>query len=377
MRSVRALAAGVAVAALVSPLTASAAEPAPIIVFYAPADSPADVAEARTALNRVALQRGTALVDLSPAADVPPSATRDLSRGIEAYHNFQYEDSLGHLDTGLAEAAQTGADGLDVSELSDLLLYRALAYTQTGDTASAWDEFVKAAVIDPTRQLDPVRFPPRVVETYLRAVDSVTAGAWGTVTIEVPDACEVRFDGRNIDPKGPLSTAWGEHYLRVSCTGYPAYGAVIAVDRVEMTVTPPLEKPLRPTLLDARTLATERGATALIWAVVTVSAGAPPTLRMAFVDAASGSERGSVTTNVGGSAGGRKEIGAAAEKLIDDIITPTIQIVETPAGRSWYEHPLFWGAVGVAVTAAILLPFAIDDSAATGFEVRPGGALPP
>jgi hypothetical protein len=99
---------------------------------------------------------------------------------------------------------------------------------------------------------------------------------------------------------------------------------------------------------------------------------------MRLVDAASGSERGSVTASVGGNSGGRKEIAAAADKLIDDVVSPPVTIIETPPPASpWYKHPLFWGAVGVAVTAAILLPFTIDDGGANGFDVRPGGALPP
>ena len=188
----RRLAAALACAwVLALPHRASAGSP-PIIVFVGPSDGPPEVAEARQALDGLARRRGTVLIDLTPKPPAKPRARSHLRRGVDAYLAFKYDDALRAFDLGLAEAAATGADGLDPSQLSDLLLYRALTEAQRGDSTKAWDDFVRSAAVDPTRRLDPVRFPPRASETFTRAVGAVSAGVQTAARFRGDDVADRR-----------------------------------------------------------------------------------------------------------------------------------------------------------------------------------------
>ncbi|HTM23467.1 MAG TPA: hypothetical protein VL172_23250, partial [Kofleriaceae bacterium] len=183
----RLLAAWAAVAAhLALGHPAGAAEPAPILYAWAAADAPPVALEARAAVDEMARRRGTALIDRSPPAPASPDAPGLLRGAIEDYQAFRYEQALDKLERALDEAARTGAAGLTPTELSDLLIYRALVQEQRGDKTRAWDDFVRAAVIDPTRRLDPVRFSPRTVESFTRATDKVAAEAPVDLTLDAP-----------------------------------------------------------------------------------------------------------------------------------------------------------------------------------------------
>ena len=52
-------------------------------------------------------------------------------------------------------------------------------------------------------------------------------------------------------------------------------------------------------------------------------------------------------------------------------------VVETIAPVPWYRKPWLWGVAGAVVASAILIPFVIDSESSGGFDVRPGGAVPP
>src|SRR5688500_10024013 len=140
-----------AIAALVAAPRAAAEPPppTPLVVFYAaPELGPARIA-VRGALGGAAQRRGTAMADLSPPDEPSASAALQLRRAIEAYQDFRYAEALASADSGLTEAAATGGLGLSSADLSDLLLYRALALGERGDATRAWDDFIRAATLDP------------------------------------------------------------------------------------------------------------------------------------------------------------------------------------------------------------------------------------
>jgi hypothetical protein len=362
----------------VFPGVARAQEPPPIIVFHAPANPPEAVARARTALHRVARERGTAVIDLSPVAEPPAEAARHLGQAIEAYHNFKYDAAHESLQRALAEAGDTGARGLSASELTDIYLYSALVAAQRGDSTRSWDHFVHAATIDPTRRLDPVRFPPRVIESYQRAIDAVAAAGRASIKIAVDASCAVAIDARAASPGSAVRVAQGHHYVRVDCPGHLAHGARLMISEAEVVIAPALEAPVRPTPERAVEVASERGARTVILALAQVSSGAQPTLRLRLLDARTGKERASVFTRIGESAAA--DIRGAVQDLIDQVVAPAPAIVfgvSGPAGPSpWYGRPWVWGVAGAAVTTAILLPFVLRSDDVSGFRVTPRGELP-
>lgn len=357
---------------------ARAEEPAPLVVLYAPPSAPASVSRARTALGQAARERGTVVIDLSPVAEPPPEAAQSLRRGIEAYHNFKYDVAHDELQRALQEAQQTGAAGLTSSELTDIYIYSALVASQRGDSTITWDNFIAAAAIDPTRRLDPVRFPPRVIESYQRALDAVAAAERSDVTVQVDAHCAVLFDARPARPMEAIRVARGPHYLRVICPGHAPYGARLNVSDPSPVIKPALDAPLPPTLDRVIDLALERGGRTVIFAHVTVSRGAEPTLTMQLVDVETRQEKSRIFSSVRADSRAATDIRRALQGLIDAVIAPPRNRLVTPSAPApWYRKPWVWGVAGAAVTAAVLLPFVVGSDPSPGFSVRPGGQLPP
>jgi tetratricopeptide (TPR) repeat protein len=348
----------------------AAPEGPPLVVFHAdPVDATA--VRARTALAQAAERLGAALVDLSPAPEPAPEAPLHLRRAIEAYHDFHYPDALASADAGVAEATRTGAAGLSATDLSDLLIYRALAYTEQGDAARAWDDFVRAAALDPSRKLDPVRFPPRVVESFGRAAKSVLSTPPATLVVEAPDGCEVRVDGRDTSGQRAITVMRGEHYLRVMCAGYERYGAAVLVAAERHQVAPALRarRPAGPA--EARALARERGIRRVVWAAL---GGRRPLLTLQLYAGDAARPRTAAAVGLSGERA-VPAIGSALERLVAPPVAPVV--VEKAPPTPWYRRPWLWGVAGAVVASAILVPFVIDTDAPGGFDLHPSGALPP
>lgn len=339
---------------------AVAAEPAPLLLFY----SSAKADDARAAVEGVARRNGTAFLDLSPVDPPPPKAGQYLSRAIDAYHDLKYDTALSQIDAALAEVGTTGAAGLTTSELSDLFVYRAMVVTEQGDSTRAWDDLVRAAALDPTRKLDPVRFPPRSAEAFQRAVDAVSAGERARLSVEAPDGCKVTLDGRDIAPP-EAQVAMGEHYVRVICEGLLPYGARVVVSEKTQVVKPKLAAPKPVDLADVAKLVARRGGTAFILVVVDRSPGAAATMSLRLYDVATVTEKGAVIVGLDGN------LSAAVQKLIDQVVRPTVIIREVPQKIPWYRKAWVWGVAGAAVTGAILLPFLLDSDPADRFDVDP------
>lgn len=341
----------------------------PLVVFHAdPVDAVAE--RARAALAQAAERLGAAMVDLSPVPEPAPSAPLLLRRAIEAYHDFRYADALASADAAVAEATRTGGDGLSATDLSDLLIYRALAYTEQGDAGRAWDDFVRAAALDPSRKLDPVRFSPRVVETFGRAARSVLAAAPATLAITATAGCQVRVDGRDTSGQRAVTVMRGEHYLRVVCPGHERHGAVVLVSAERHEVAPALRARQAATAEKARALARGRGIARVVWAT---AGGGLLTLRLYAGRAAR--PRAQAAVGLATSQRAPAAIASALERLIAPPPAPVV--VQTVAPSPWYQKPWLWGVAGAVVASAILIPFVIDSDAPGGFDLRPGGAVPP
>jgi hypothetical protein len=368
MRGSRAawLAAAIGWSSAVARAQPRAPEGPPLIVFHAdPVDAAAE--KARAALGRAAERLGAALIDLSPAPAPAPEAPLHLRRAIEAYHDFRYAEALTSADAGVAEATKTGADGLSAADLSDLLIYRALAYTEQGDAARAWDDFVRAAVLDPSRKLDPVRFSPRVVESFGRAAKSVLATPPATLAVTLPERCGVIVDGRDASGQRALTVMRGEHYLRAVCPGRERYGAVVLVAAERQEVAPALRA--RPTAdaAAARAMARDRGIGRVVWSTV---GGGLVTLQLYAGNAAR--PRASVAVKLAGEVA----IARALERMVAPPVAPVV-VQRPPPPTPWYKKPWLWGVAGAVVASAILIPFVVDSESPAGYDIRPGGALPP
>ena len=356
--------------------------PAPLFIFHGPAGPPIEVIAARAALARFAHSKSTVLLDLSPQARPTPAAATELNRGIEAYRAFEYDKSLQSLTRAVDEAGQTGAAGLSPSELSDLHIYRGLVFSQLGDAARAWDDFAAAATVDPTRKLDPVRYSPRIIETFARATRAVQDAPFAQLVVVADSACSVFVDGNRVAAGEVRTVPYGHHYVSLECTGYAPYGGRLLVQQPQQRFEPALRKLTVPAADELRTLGRERGSTAILFVRAVVADGVPPTLVLRWIEVATGRERYRATVALQPAGAAQAAVDSAEGLLTRDNAsraamtqTPTV-IVQTQA-QPWYRKPWVWGLAGVALTAAVLAPFVLDSSSANGFEVRPGGDLPP
>lgn len=340
-----------AVVVLVTVKTSTAAPAADAILYWAPPDAPA-VLRMRT--RAAAEAKGAAFVDRSPAAPQPADATR-IAAAVTAYEQLRFDEALALLDQAAAELDRTGAAGLDVARLAELFLYRGLARIQLGDPARAWDDLLIAARIDPSRVLDPARFPPRAIEQLQRARAEVSAAPRGVLRVSAPAGCVISIDGA-ISGDGRAELPHGAHWIDAACPEHQPWGRRVVLDRtaVEVVVaatpiTPPTED---EALIQARAL----GAATVV--EVTILAGAAR-VRHRNAD---GRELARELVTADGDA-----IAAALERML----SPPV-IVREP----WYRKRWVWAVGGALAASAILIPIAVRDTGPGDRVIRPTG-LPP
>lgn len=304
-----------------------------------------DDAAARDRAQARARDAGLAWIDLTPAPPPAPTAAASLRAGQDAYAELRWDDALAALDAAIAEAWRTGGADLGTTELSDAFLYRGLVATQRGDTAGAWDDLVRAAVIAPARTLDPLRFPTRAVEAFDRARAAVAVLPRARLAVEAP-GCDVVIDG---GIAREAEVPHGEHVVRVLCTGRAPWGERVALAADTALAPPPDDAAAPPTDDALAQLATERGVVAVLAIVVRDGTAAVKVV----------SAQGEVTAIASGRT---DELDAA----IDRVLAPPPVIVQA-AKRPWWRSPWLWAAAGATVATAVILPFALggDDGGGT------------
>jgi hypothetical protein len=325
-----------AVCAVVAAARAEAAPKADLVIVWTAEPAPAITAGVADAARRA----DAAVIDVSPAAVTAPNARPLVTSGIYAYGALEFDAALTALDDAAEEVDRTGGAGLDRVALADLFLYRALVHVQRGDDARSWDDFVSAATVDPTRVLDPARFPPRAVEQHGRAITAVAARERSTLTLS-PAGCQVELDGAAVAGE-TIDLAFGRHWLRATCAGHQPAGRRIDVDRAQLAIDvagPVLAPPSDDELaIQGRTA----GARALV--VVAIQNGIAVVRRLA----PDGHELERQSITLGTSA----DAGHVADAVTRMLVPP----VRT---QRWYKSKWVWAAAGAAVATAILLPFAL------------------
>jgi hypothetical protein len=154
------------------------------------------------------------------------------------YVRFAFAPAIARLDELQRLADARGGGDLDGRQLSEIFLYRGLAKLETAGAESAWDDLVHAAELEPTRVLDPARFPPRSVAAFKRATAEVAALPRADLMIESPVGSVVRIDGAAATPTTNVTV--GPHFVAVRADGYEPWAAVVTVPSAPMRLTPPL-----------------------------------------------------------------------------------------------------------------------------------------
>jgi hypothetical protein len=337
------------VVALTAPV--EAAPTGDLVVVWAPG--------MRTAPVEAAAKRaGAAFVNKSPSAEAAAQTAQLVGRGIAAFDGLELDQAWQILDQARSEAVRTGAAGLTRAQLSDLFLYRGLIRVQQGDTSSAWEELVAANTIDPTRELDPGRFAPKVRAEFDRAREAVNAKARAKLTVKAPDGCNVTVDG--VPAPGPVTLPIGGHWINASCTDRRPWGS-----KIELTtdVTVPIEPTAYLPPSDSELLVQARTAGSRAFVSVEVRAGVA-TARLVGLD---GRERDRKTVSVS------NDLGPVADALTE-LLTP-------PPSHKWYQSRVVWVSAGAIAAALIAIPvtaYLSTSSGPTNATTRPDwNGMPP
>ena len=221
---------------------ASAVETRPRAVYWQPYDGGAVAAAARRALERNLAARGIALVDGSDAPPASPPLLPALDAAREDYRAFRFADAVTRLDALAAQVQAAGGGELDARQLSDLYLFRGLARSELGQADAAWDDFARAAQLEPERLLDPARVSPRALAAFRRAAAEALALAPATIEL-LPAGLRLRVDGRDLTP--PLTLAPGRHLVRAGAAGLLPWAGTIEVTASRQHIELPLV-PQRP-----------------------------------------------------------------------------------------------------------------------------------
>lgn len=231
-------------------LTSARALSQTVAVFWAPEPAPKATAIARRLAAHVLAARGVALDDAPAHALRQPALSASLSGALEAYRAMKLDVAADALRKLVAEAARTGGGDLDRRGLGDLFLHLGLTEQELGHVDAAWDAFVAAANLDPSRTLDPARVPPHAAAVYRRAVAEHARTPAVEVSIQLPSGAQLRLDGeaQRLDG-GSLSLSVGTHYVQVESEANEPWVRAITVAPPTLQLAP-VPTPQLPPQLD-------------------------------------------------------------------------------------------------------------------------------
>jgi hypothetical protein len=209
-----------------------------VAVYWQPPDVDAVGGAVRGAFSDAARSIGARFVDARRADAAPASLVPALETAKAAYAVFAFRDTIVALDALQRAADAAGGGDLDGRQLSEIFLYRGLAKLELISAEAAWDDFVNAARLEPTRALDPARFPPRAVATYKRAAVEAAQLPRAALVLDVPVDAVVRVDGERSPPVAAVTL--GQHFVSVVADGYERWSAVVPVAAVETRFKPPI-----------------------------------------------------------------------------------------------------------------------------------------
>ena len=317
--------------------SAVAAPRADLVVVWAPG---ARIAPIETVVRR----HGAALFDRSPKPPTAAQTAQSVQQGIDAYDSLNYDEAARLFGVAASEVERSGAAGLTTAQLSDLFLFRGLVKDQREDPSGAWDDLITAGVVDPTRELDPRRFNPKVVEQFERAKETIHKRGHGALTVEAPAGCTVLVDGA-VAPH-TVDRLAGLHWVRVTCADREPYGTKIELT-AGATTLPVQPTPYQPPS-DSELLIQARAASgrAVVFAEVH---GQVATARLITLD---GRERDRRTVALG------NDLAPLAD-AVGELLEPLVE-------HHWYESKWAWAGGAAFLTAALLVPITAAIAGSSG-----------
>ena len=157
-------------------------------------------------------------------------ALAGLEEGRVLYGRAEPDSAIPLLEAAIEDLEVGIRSTGDTTDLLDAYLLLALAQTAMGETDAADAAYRAVAVLDPTLELDPISYPPDIIERYKVVHDALVAEGTGTLRVtSKTDDVEVRVDGRPVGttPVSVDDLPVGIHHIYATAEGgLRAYQAV-------------------------------------------------------------------------------------------------------------------------------------------------------
>jgi hypothetical protein len=241
------LAGSLCLVALTMATTSASGDPQRALFWSSP-EPAAPVVAVRAAAARALAARHVAIEDEAIVETAAASLGPKLARAVGAYSSLHLDDAVQALQALATEVAGQGGGDLDRRSLADVFLDTGLALLELGRTERAWDAFVQAARLDPTRTLDPAQVAPRAAVAFRRAVTELAQSPRVELSVDAPPEARLRLDGE-LQPLTKVSVVSGTHFVQISAPGFETWrGAIVAAPPV--AIIHPTLKPIQPPSVD-------------------------------------------------------------------------------------------------------------------------------
>ncbi len=140
-----------------------------------------------------------------------------LAEGRVLYDRAQPDQAILVLEDAAQQLAAGLAVSTDVRSLHEALMLLGVSYVGLGDETSARAAFRRSAILDPSRELDAVNYPPSVVSLFNEVRASVAKESPGRIAVTASVDAELFIDGKSRGPvvSGSIALVPGTHYVLV------------------------------------------------------------------------------------------------------------------------------------------------------------------
>ena len=137
-----------------------------------------------------------------------------LEEGRVLYERADFEPAADVLGRAIPALEDGSLGTTDIKDLLDALLLLGLARFGLGEPDAAAAPWTRLVELDPNRQLDPVNYPPKVVQGFDEVRQKVLDRRRGTLIIDAPDGATVHVDGLKLSDR-TIKVPPGDHFVVV------------------------------------------------------------------------------------------------------------------------------------------------------------------
>ncbi len=137
---------------------------------------------------------------------------RHLDEGRILYERADFEAAAESLSRAVDELESGQLGTTAPRDLVEALLLLGQTHLSLGDQDAARADYARVVVLDPTRRLDPVNYPPKIVRFYDAVREQTLGRARASLVVRAPEGTRVYVDGHEILGEQALSLPPGAHY---------------------------------------------------------------------------------------------------------------------------------------------------------------------